>query len=106
MGNICSYLWDMRYNNKQEKEQRVAELTANVPVGTRMDVMSNYNRRMIAECVVEKVTKSGNIVLRSVGGQVQYKTKFHFQKLSLDFYGQPTKFEITQNRHHFAQVVK
>ena len=96
----------MRYNNKQEKAKQVAELTANVPVGTRMDVMSNYNRRMIDECVVEKVTKSGNIVLRSVGGQVQYKTKFHFQKLSLDFCGQPAKFDLTDNGRWFAQVAK
>ena len=97
----------MRYNNKQEKAKQVAELTANVPVGTRMDVMrKGADALLISQCVVEKVTKSGNIVLRSVIGQVQYKTKFHFQKLSLDFCGQPAKFDLTNNGRWFAQVAK
>ena len=97
----------MRYNNKQQKAQQVAELTSNVPVGTRMDVMSKGgDSRLIAQCVVMKVTKSGNIVLSSVGGQVQYKTKFQFQTLSLDFCGQPAKFDLTDNGRWFAQVAK
>lgn len=97
----------MRYNNKQEKAQQVAELTANVPVGTRMDVMrKGADASLISQCVVEKVTKSGNIVLRSVKGQVQYKTKFQFQTLSLDFCGQPAKFDLTNNGRWFAQVAK
>ena len=68
----------MRYNNKQEKAKQVAELTANVPVGTRMDVMrKGADASLISQCVVEKVTKSGNIVLRSVSaGSLQDQVPF------------------------------
>lgn len=79
-------------------------MQANIPLGTRMNVVS-LQGHVIAKCVVESITKSGNIVLRAIIGGKRFKTKYHFQKTSLFFSKDiPQKFELTATKFWRAQI--
>lgn len=69
----------MRYSTKSEKQQKVAQIVSNIPVGTKfVEYYNGFNKRKVCEGVVIGHTKSGNIKLESTGG-FRKKTAYHFK---------------------------
>lgn len=94
----------MSYDTKEEKQQRVEQILANIPVGTKyVEYYNGFNKRKVSEGVVIGHTKSGNIKLESNGG-FRMKTAYHFQKLSKQRRdGRPRKFDVAGRYRHFVE---
>lgn len=94
----------MRYNTKKEKEQKVAEIVANIPVGTTfVEYFTGFKgRHKVSEGVVIGHTKSGNIKLQSNHG-TRMKTAYHFQKVNKAYAdGTPRTFYVAGSHRNFV----
>jgi len=94
----------MRYNTKKEKQQKVGQIVANIPVGTKyVEYFTGFKgRHKVSEGVVIGHTKSGNIKLESNGG-TRMKTAYHFQKLRKTYAdGEQLTFDVAGTCRHFV----
>lgn len=89
----------MRYNTQQEKRNKVEQMVANIPVGTKFVeyLMGVKGPLQVSQGVVIGHTKSGNIKLQTAGGRV-FKTKYHFQMVDKD-----SRFDVAGAYRHFVE---
>lgn len=91
----------MRYNTQQDKRNKVEEIVANIPVGTKfVEYFAGFKgRHEVSRGIVIGHTKSGNIKLERNTGSVM-KTKYHFQKVD-----KHCNFYVAGSNRNFVEFV-
>lgn len=89
----------MNYRVQNDKQERVEQMIANIPVGTQFEMYTNSfkGKRITNTGVVVGHTKSGNIKLETTSGS-KFKTTYHFQKLD-----KSSSFDVSGRYRHYVK---